>query len=243
MLDPTSNRELDEIPVGASPHQPLFTPDGYEALVVAQGPGELDIVDAEDHDVEARVPVGTFPHWTALSSDGAIAFIANEGSNDVSVVDLRTNTVVTTIQVGNAPRKIAVQPGPITASVGGSGHRLAAASVDIEDLPTPDMPTDDVNGVQDDGGQANVAEIAANDYFFAPAVLEGAPGQTPTIAINNASGPLHNFSVGGQADVDIPARGRTTVTVTFPDAGALRFFCKYHSALGMSGQLQAAGAP
>ena len=36
---------MTQIPVGASPHHPLFTPDGKSALVVSQGPGELAILD------------------------------------------------------------------------------------------------------------------------------------------------------------------------------------------------------
>ena len=46
VLDIATNQLIDQIPVGASPHLPSFTPDGKLGLVVAQGPGELDLVDA-----------------------------------------------------------------------------------------------------------------------------------------------------------------------------------------------------
>ena len=42
MLDTATNQVIGQIPVGASPHHPLFTPDGDLGLVVSQGPGELE---------------------------------------------------------------------------------------------------------------------------------------------------------------------------------------------------------
>jgi YVTN family beta-propeller protein len=45
VLDPTTNTIVDEIPVGASPHHPLFVGSGQTALVVVQGPGRLAVVD------------------------------------------------------------------------------------------------------------------------------------------------------------------------------------------------------
>jgi YVTN family beta-propeller protein len=234
VLDVRSSQLQSEIPVGAAPHQPLFTSDGYAALVVAQGPGELDIVDAEDHDVESRVNVGTFPHWVALSSDGGTAYVTNEGSNDVSVVNLRTNTVTATIAVGNAPRKIAVQPGPsgpaatrpaFTTSASGSRQLLSATQVTDVDLDSQNI-----------SGQTD-ADLVADDYFFAPSALRGTPGQILRLRIQNQSGTLHNFSIEGQVDQDLPARGEGDVNVVFPDTGTLAFFCKYHTRLGMNGQL------
>jgi plastocyanin len=49
---------------------------------------------------------------------------------------------------------------------------------------------------------------------------------------------LHNFSIPDQrVDKDIPPKGQLLVEVTFPPSGVLRFFCKFHSALGMNGML------
>jgi hypothetical protein len=36
-------------------------------------------------------------------------------------------------------------------------------------------------------------ELAAEDYYFAPTFLQGEPGQTLMLEIENASGALHNW--------------------------------------------------
>jgi YVTN family beta-propeller protein len=110
VLDIATNQVIDQIPVGASPHLPSFTPDGKLGLVVAQGPGELDLVDPDAYTTLGAVKVGTMPHWTATSADSSTAYVTNENSNDLSVIDLGTQSVTATIPIGNGPRKVAVQP-------------------------------------------------------------------------------------------------------------------------------------
>ncbi len=81
-------------------------------------------------------------------------------------------------------------------------------------------------------------ELEADSNYFKPTFLRGDAGQTLTLTIENESTALHNFSVTGQQiDVDIPAKGKVQVTVTFPTMGAARFFCKYHADQGMNGEL------
>jgi YVTN family beta-propeller protein len=109
-----------QVPVGASPHNPLFDARMGTALVVSQGPGVLSVIDASADSVKGTVKVGTLPHWIATSPDGRMAYVTNEGSNDLSVVNLDTLSVVTTVPVGNAPRKIVVQPAA-QASAGTAG--------------------------------------------------------------------------------------------------------------------------
>jgi DNA-binding beta-propeller fold protein YncE len=47
VLDRASNQIVTQIPTGVSPHHPLFSPDGKLGMVVAQGPGELDLFNPE----------------------------------------------------------------------------------------------------------------------------------------------------------------------------------------------------
>jgi plastocyanin len=42
---------------------------------------------------------------------------------------------------------------------------------------------------------------------------------------------------GAKAEYEYPAEGKVVVAVTFPPSGVVRFFCKFHSALGMEGEL------
>ncbi|HEX6030482.1 MAG TPA: cupredoxin domain-containing protein [Tepidiformaceae bacterium] len=98
------------------------------------------------------------------------------------------------------------------------------------------------HGTTDVTGKAD-AEIEADSFYFEPTFLRGEPGQKMTIKVGNDSNALHNFSISSmKIDTDIPAEGSAQIEVTFPQTGALVFFCKYHSAQGMNGELLAGDA-
>jgi YVTN family beta-propeller protein len=201
--------------------------------VVCQGPGALDFFDPARHTVSRTVRVGTNPHWLAVSSDGRAAFVSNEGSQDVSIVDVARGTVTATVQVGNAPRKIVVQPGPISQ---GTTPAHSAQAPTQGTMTISDHGTLAVQGKQE-------IELEADEYYFKPTFLQGTPGQRLTLEIENESGTLHNISLPEQhLDVDIPPKGKVTVEVVFPESGAVRFFCKFHEALGMHGALRVGDA-
>ncbi len=94
-----------------------------------------------------------------------------------------------------------------------------------------------------DARQRTELELEADDFYFDPTFMTGAPGQSLTLHLQNETRTqtLHNFSLPAQQlDRDIPSgRERFAIQVTFPASGGLRFFCKYHSAQGMNGQLLA----
>jgi YVTN family beta-propeller protein len=122
----TAQQLETQIPTGASPHHPLFTPDGKLGLVVSQGPGTLDMFDPATYMATASIKVGSMPHWIGVTSDSRWAYVTNETSNDVSVVDLAEQKVTATVPVGNAPRKIVIQPVP---SAGASTADSASVSI------------------------------------------------------------------------------------------------------------------
>jgi YVTN family beta-propeller protein len=121
ILDLSSQQLSTQIPTGASPHHPLFTPDSKLGLVVSQGPGTLDVFDPASLQPTGSIKVGTMPHWIGVTSDSRWAYVTNESSNDVSVVNLADRTVKATVPVGNAPRKIVIQPMPGAAVAAGAG--------------------------------------------------------------------------------------------------------------------------
>jgi YVTN family beta-propeller protein len=247
VFDPSTRRLVGQIPVGASPHHPLFTPHGQFGLVVSQGPGELALLDPLSDTVSGSVPVGKAPHWIAVSSDGRTAYVTNEGSNDVSVVDLASRRVTATIPVGNAPRKIVVQadsarpaagtvPAPAAATTPTTAVQPPGQPIKLGELTFADHGTKDVKGQTE-------LELEADDYYFAPTFLRGTPGQTLTLEIENESGTLHNLSIPAlHLDKDIPPKGKMHIQVTMPQSGAVHFFCKFHTAMGMNGELLAGDA-
>ena len=94
--------------------------------------------------------------------------------------------------------------------------------------------------------EANVAgedsiELELDDNYFEPTVLTGQAGQEITLELFNEGGNIHNFSITGQdISQDLREGGREVVEVTFPESGAVTFFCQYHAELGMRGELKVA---
>jgi YVTN family beta-propeller protein len=242
VLDTGTNQIVAQIPVGASPHYAPFTPDGRWALAVIQGPGELAILDTASNTVAGTVAVGKAPHWSTPSSDGRTAYVTNEGSNDVSVVDLTTRAVIATVAVGNAPRKIAVQPlagaaattpavAPATGAPAGKSRTVTLGSMTYAD-----------HGSKDARSRTKLP-LEADDYYFSPTFVRGAPGQKLTLLVENEASTLHNLSIPSLGiDRDIPPKAKVQVDVTFPASGVLAFSCKFHGPLGMNGQFLAGEA-
>ena len=81
--------------------------------------------------------------------------------------------------------------------------------------------------------------LDAGDYYFKGTFLSGKPGQALTLEIKNVGTVVHNFSLPSQGiNQELPLTGqRTEVKVTFPEAGALQYFCNLHTAQGMNGLL------
>lgn len=236
----TKTRQLaGTIPVGASPHIAVFTNDGRASLAVSQGPSELTVIDPARRAIARVVKVGTTPHWVAASADGRTAFVANEMSNDVSVVDIASGAVTATIPVGQAPRKIAAQPGAGAKAAAPAPAPVAAASVKMLRLGNATFADHGTHSVT---GQ-KAFEIEADDYYFKPTFLRGVPGQRLTLEVENESGTLHNISIPSlKIDRDVPPKKTVKVDVVFPASGVITFACKFHSALGMNGQMLAGDA-
>jgi plastocyanin len=145
------------------------------------------------------------------------------------VVDVASHPVIATVPVGNTPRKIVVQPG-----LGGQGTTPAPTA----QLPMSKTVTISDHGILEVKGQTTI-ELEADEYYFKPTFLQGAPGQRLKLEIENESGTLHNISLTEQhLDVDIPPKGKVAVEVVFPASGTMRFFCKFHEAMGMHGALR-----
>ena len=84
----------------------------------------------------------------------------------------------------------------------------------------------------------STVDVEQDDYYFSPTVLTGKAGQKVTITLDNHGTALHNFTLTDQGiDQDVQPGSSGTVSVTFPQSGVLEFYCKYHRALGMVGEL------
>lgn len=128
-------------------------------------------------------------------------------------------------------------PSPSPAAAAAVASPSAGARVrQLGSFTFRDRGTRDVKGL-------NELDLEADDFYFSPTFLQGAPGQKLKLRVENEGEAEHNLSLGGQGvDTDIPPDGKAEVEVTFPASGALRFFCKYHADQGMNGELLAGDA-
>jgi plastocyanin len=98
-----------------------------------------------------------------------------------------------------------------------------------------DEGTEDVVGASD-------FEMEMHDFFFRPTVLTGSAGQTINLELlNNGSNP-HTFTIdAAQVDVQVEPGLNATTKVSFPESGAILFYCRFHAEGGMRGGLSVGG--
>jgi len=100
------------------------------------------------------------------------------------------------------------------------------------------------HGTQDATGTSTFTIGADNDssgYFFNPTILLGSAGQSITLDIKNDGSVQHNFSITSMnVNITIQPGASQEVKVTFPQTGTVEYFCSFHHALGMAGELSVA---
>jgi plastocyanin len=97
------------------------------------------------------------------------------------------------------------------------------------------------HGTEDVAGMSSV-ELEMDDSYFEPTVLSGEAGQSLTVELTNEGGNQHTFTVDSlDVDVSLAAGDTGEAEVTFPDSGALLFYCQFHDDLGMRGALSVGG--
>jgi plastocyanin len=87
-------------------------------------------------------------------------------------------------------------------------------------------------------------EIELDDNYFGPTVLEGEPGQQLALGMYNEGDLPHTFTIDeAGVDEELPTgTDATSIDVTFPDTGALVFYCRFHRDQGMVGALSVDGS-
>ena len=100
------------------------------------------------------------------------------------------------------------------------------------------------HGTQDATGKTTFAIESHNDssgYYFNPTILQGSAGQSITLNIKNDGSVPHNFSITSMnVNITLQPGASQEVKVTFPQTGTVEYFCSFHHALGMAGELSVA---
>ena len=97
------------------------------------------------------------------------------------------------------------------------------------------------HGAEDVTGLSEL-ELEVDDYYFEPTVLEGEAGQSLSVSLHNEGAVAHTFTIDGQeVDVQLSGGASGQADLTFPESGALVFYCTFHRSSGMLGGLSVGG--
>lgn len=120
VLDPGTNRIVDEIDLGADagPHSLALIPDGRQAFVADFMGNAVSVVDTVKRSViGGRIPVGQGPEAVAVAPDGRHAYVVDDTGNSVSVLDTGARKRVHVERVGRSPTSVSVLPNGTRAYV------------------------------------------------------------------------------------------------------------------------------
>ena len=98
------------------------------------------------------------------------------------------------------------------------------------------------HGTTDIAGSTEL-ELEADDFYFGPTVLDGDAGQSLTLSLHNEGDAPHTFTIDEAGiDEELQPGDEGSIDVTFPDSGALVFYCRFHRGQGMLGALSVDGS-
>jgi plastocyanin len=98
------------------------------------------------------------------------------------------------------------------------------------------------HGTTDVAGESEL-ELELDNFYFGPTVLDGDAGETLTLSLHNEGSAAHTFTIDAAGiDQELQPGDEGSVDVTFPDSGALVFYCRFHRSSGMLGALSVDGS-
>jgi serine/threonine-protein kinase len=166
VIDTTSRKLTDTIPVSPNPHGIVFAKGGQQFYVTDHMAGQVTLVNAKTNGVVKEIKVGVAPHGIAISPDGSTLAVTSFGERQVFLVSTATTRQVATIQVGSNPLGITYSPDGrylFTADNGGGTVTVidAASQRVIATIKTGNSPTSVT--VLPNGRQAYVADQGAGN--------------------------------------------------------------------------------
>ncbi|MFI8932350.1 hypothetical protein ACIG3E_32385 [Streptomyces sp. NPDC053474] len=147
VIDPSANRTLGTIPLGAqrlgatlSPqytgnvgvHGLAFSRDHKRLGVVSVTSNTVDIIDTATNKVINETDVGRAAHEGTFTADGKQFWVADRGRDTVTVVDAVRGGVVTRIKVGPGPSKVLLSPDGRAAYI----NHVSAPEITVVDVRT-----------------------------------------------------------------------------------------------------------
>ena len=177
LIATATNKILQTIYVGRSPHEAFFTPDGRELWVTVRGEDYVAVIDAAAQKEVSRITLANGPGMAAFSTDGKYGFVCSSFTPELAVVDVAKHSVVQRLQQASAfCPNIAVSP-----------------------------ENDEVWITLKDVGKVQV--FSAKPPFEPKALLETGPITNHVNFANNANGKFAYVTIGGTNQVKVFRRG------------------------------------
>jgi plastocyanin len=131
------------------------------------------------------------------------------------------------------------------SSCGGGGESASASASTSGSGSVSASPSSMTIGsdTANDHGEATVAgmssiEVEQDNFYFGPTVITGSSGQKLTIELKNEGSVAHTFTIDSlNVDVELQPDESKDVSVTFPQSGFTKFYCRFHRTSGMVGEL------
>ena len=106
VIDPASDKVVDEIAVSPNPHGIVPSPDGTRFYVSSESKDVLDVVDRRTSRIIRKIPIGTRPNNVAITADGKRVYVCIRGESWVDVIDTASLAKVKSVQTGKAPHNV-----------------------------------------------------------------------------------------------------------------------------------------
>jgi YVTN family beta-propeller protein len=242
-VDIATLAETARVPLDRTPRALDLSPDGRRLYFTVAGVAAVQVLDTATNQVAGQIPVGASPHQAPLTSDGRWALVPSQGPGELGIIDTARGVVTGTVAVGKNPHWVAATSDGKLAYVSNEGSNdvsvvdLGARTV-VATIPVGNGPRK--IAVQPSPLRSAVPRGAAR----AVATIGGVPvadhgtldvrdiAQATLWADDYYFAPTFLRGRGGQLEI----------VITFPLAGPVHFFCKFHAPLGQNGLLLLAGA-
>ena len=109
-FDPKTGKEQKRIRDISDPYQLGYSPDGRWFVATSLRLDRVDIYDARDFRLKARLPAPRTPSHVTFDAASQFAFITLQDSNQVMAIDLKTQKQAWIMPVGPTPAGILMTP-------------------------------------------------------------------------------------------------------------------------------------
>jgi DNA-binding beta-propeller fold protein YncE len=164
-VDPATGKERRRLPKIIDPYQIGFSPDRKWLVSAALRLDRVDIYNAADYSLVARIPTARMPSHLDFAPDSSAVYVTLQDTKSIAAIDLKTHKVLWTAVVGKEPAGILTGPDGRTLFVGVMGEDYVA----VVDRLTGKL----TNKIKTGKGAHNLIPYGDNKHFLVSNRVEG----------------------------------------------------------------------